>query len=431
MKKLSIAALLLCSSFPCLAQLTQDQKVADFKGLVGLYDKNYGPYQWKIKAFDYDLLKIEPWLDQVYASTDDLSFYDICVRYVASLHDFHDEFTLPSLYEAYLPLTADIYDGKVLIDYVDTLALPPASFPISIGDEIVSVDGVSVQQWITELAPYSVNGEGNPVSRDRLAVATMLDRYQGWYTYANKVKPGQVAIVKTKGTKGTATYEIPWQVIFGPLRSEGPVPNPSAGFGGHGRSWRSMRETARYQADTWNLSHGKNAASNAAPATTSSSSKSDLVHRMRDFGHLHPAHVLAGGLDPFGSLYPLFNPPPGFKLRLGNPNTDDFLSGTFPVGTSTVGFIRIPSFAGRRNVCVEPIRGRDCIFSDKYQRVSGGRNVKRRRRYLLRARDHAIFGSDEFPRSGVFIAGDGELAGILRTERILCRTGRISAERGG
>src|SRR5206468_5119770 len=127
------------------------------------------------------LLRLQPWLEQVYASKDDLAFYDICVRYVASLHDFHDEFHLPSFYEAYLPLTADIYDGKVLIDFVDRTALDPATYQISIGDEIVSVDGVAADTWISSLGLYSVNGQGNPVSRNRLAVATMLDRFQEFY----------------------------------------------------------------------------------------------------------------------------------------------------------------------------------------------------------------------------------------------------------
>jgi hypothetical protein len=55
--------------------------------------------------------------------------------------------------------------------------------------------------------------------------------------------------------------------------------------------------------------------------------------------------ISGSGLSPFGSTFPVFNPPAGFKLRLGALSTDNFLSGTFPVGKSTVGFIRIPTFA--------------------------------------------------------------------------------------
>src|SRR5258708_2604952 len=87
------------------AQLTPEQKLSDFKTLVALYDKNYAPYEWKVETFDYDLLKLQPWLEQVNSSHDDLSFYDICIHYVASLQDSHDEFIIPSYYEAYLPIT--------------------------------------------------------------------------------------------------------------------------------------------------------------------------------------------------------------------------------------------------------------------------------------------------------------------------------------
>ena len=65
--------------------------------------------------------------------------------------------------------------------------------PFAVGDELVAVDGRSVGEWIKALRPYAVDARGNPFSSDRIAVATMLDRYQGWYTWANKVKPGDTA----------------------------------------------------------------------------------------------------------------------------------------------------------------------------------------------------------------------------------------------
>src|SRR5579863_847050 len=224
MKRILALALFLSFGPSCFAQLTPEQKLSDFMSLVALYDKNYGPYQWKIKAFGFDLLQITPWLAQINASTDDLSFYDICVRYVASLNDFHDEFTLPSSYEAFLPFTVDIYDGKVL---VDSTFLDPVLYPFQVGDELVSVDGTSVADLITELGPYAVNGRGNPVSTNRLAAATILDRFQGFYTYASNVKPGDSARVEIRSKGKVATYTIPWQTMGISLHSEGPVPDPT------------------------------------------------------------------------------------------------------------------------------------------------------------------------------------------------------------
>jgi C-terminal processing protease CtpA/Prc len=47
----------------------------------------------------------------------------------------------------------------------------------------------------------------------------------------------------------------------------------------------------------------------------------------------------------FGGFGPIFALPAGFKLRLGSRTIDEFVSGTFPVGNFTIGYLRIPSFA--------------------------------------------------------------------------------------
>jgi len=330
-----VSALLLCVSPGLFAQLTQDQKVADFNSLVALYNRNYAPLDWKERAFAYDALDAQPWLNQIKASTDDLSFYDICIRYVASLHDSHDEFTLNAEYEAYLPITADIYDGRVLIDSIDTTALDPATYPIQIGDELLSVDGTSVSDWIGALAPYAVNGRANPVSTNRLAVGTILDRYESWYTYAEQVKPGDTAVllIKNQATGKVASYPISWQTVGYPLFHEGPISAAGAASGTARGSSRSLRDRAKASNDKWGLWSGSLPAGQASAIPPS-----------HNLSALHPARSLAGGIYPFDSMFPLFNPPPGFHLRLGAGATDNFVSGTFPAGNRTIGFIRIPGF---------------------------------------------------------------------------------------
>jgi hypothetical protein len=354
-KKFFILVALLFIAPSCFAQLTADQKLTDFKALAGLYDKNYGPYEWKKEVFGFDLLALQPWLDQVRASSNDLAFYDVCVRYVASLHDSHDEFILPSYYEAALPLTADIYDGKVLVDFVDNTVLDPGTYPFTVGDELLSVDGVSMATWMNVLAPYTVNGRANPLSVQRLATAITLDRYQGWYTYANKVQPGDFAtvVIRDQNTGKATSYSIAWETIFLPLLEEGKVPNPK-GMASMNKlpkpqtlTLRSMKERAAMGNNLWHAYMGVPAARAArmsASASVPTKSGSSLRKNLHSFSSLHADHVLAGGIDPFGSFFPLFNPPAGFQLRLGAGATDEFLSGTFPVGSKNIGFIRIPSF---------------------------------------------------------------------------------------
>jgi peptidase S41-like protein/PDZ domain-containing protein len=343
-------AVIFCLALTSNAQLTHQQKLSDFRSLVGLYNKQYAPYEWKVQAFDFDLLQLQPWLEQVNASHDDLEFYDVCVRYVASLQDSHDEFILPSGYEVYLPITADIYDGRVLVDFIDRTALDPQTYPFQIGDELLSVDGKSVGDWIVDLRPYAGNAHGNSVSEDRIAVATILDRYQGYYPYAGKVHAGDEATIVVRSQNGTtAAYKMTWHAVgpYLPLDQQGPVPNPGGNPFNKKTAFalspvkRPMRQLGQAESNSWGIWTGES----STGEETAVAKSFEKLQRLQEFSAWEPDHVVAGALFPFSSHFPSFAPPPGFKLRLGAKSTDEFVSGTFPVGNSLVGFIRIPSFS--------------------------------------------------------------------------------------
>ncbi len=337
--------MLLCTLAPIgFAQLTMDQKVADFNQLAALYAKNYAPYELRVSLIGFDLLNIQPWLTQVEQSTTDLEFYDICVKYVASLQDSHDEFTLPSIFEAWLHMDVDIYDGKVLIGYVDQDYLSPRRYPLQIGDEIVSVDGTSAADLITSFLPYAVNGEANATSRMRLAAASMMDRYQGWMTNAPSVGSNATVVVQSQNGK-TATYSIPWDKEGVPIVSEGPVPSPQALLATT-KAQGKIQNTARVinrrprpgRANPWGIYQGPREPGTPAPVPS-------YMQAMMKLRHMVAAKPLVAigsvGIYPFDNPNPLFNPPANFTLRLGSQPTDEFVSGTFPVGSSTVGYIRI------------------------------------------------------------------------------------------
>jgi hypothetical protein len=343
MRKSLLVTLVLCTASAGFAQLTPEQKNTDFMALVGLYDKNYAPYEWARDVLGFDLLNVKPWLDKVSQSKSDLEFYDICVRYVASLQDSHDEFTLPSDFEAFLPLTVDIYDGKVLIDFIDRTSLPAKKYPFQIGDELVSVDNTLVGDWITTLQPYAVNGSANPVSRNRLAASTILDRFQGWYPGAVNVGTSSTLVIRRQAGN-LETYSVAWQLFGTPLFKEGPVPNPRT----TGNSLDSVRKpepvrprTGNGVSNPWGLWTGQR----LQPQIQQVPTYMQPLRRFETLKALSPPHPLAGSIDPFSSPVPLFYPFAGFKLRLGGGQTDEFVSGTFPVGKLNIGYIRIYSMA--------------------------------------------------------------------------------------
>ena len=116
MKRFVFLILILAPGLRAPAQLTTEQRLFDFRHLANTYAQLYAPYEWKRDALKFDALDIAPWLDRLRPVKNDLGFYETCVEYVASLRDPHDSYQLPSTFVASLGFTADIYDGKVVID---------------------------------------------------------------------------------------------------------------------------------------------------------------------------------------------------------------------------------------------------------------------------------------------------------------------------
>ncbi len=357
MKRLIITIAVLTASSICWADLTPEQKVADFNQLAALYAKNYGPYEWKRDVMGFDALALKPWLDKISATKTDVDFWDLCVKYVASLQDSHDEYTIPSTYDAWLHFDADLYDGKVLIDGIDRAYLSRVDYPFTTGDELISLDGRPVAELIKEFGPYSVNGSGNPLSRDRLAVGTITERYQPWNPRAASI-PEKSTIVVKRADGTIESYTIAWDVVGTPVTTAGIVPSPrSANRLGANLDRDRPRKSAtaerpyvahggesdatQTRTEAWGLAQADALTADAPEAVP------DYMEPLAALGRMDAlkGEGRAGGLSPFGRLTPVFNPPASFRLRLGSRSTDLFLSGTFTVGANTIGFIRIPTFS--------------------------------------------------------------------------------------
>ena len=291
---------------PSLQTLTPSQKESDFRFLASLYATYYAPYEWKKQLLGFDLLNIQSWLNRVAATTTDLDFYEICVEYVASLNDTHDHFTLPSDFVARLPITADVYDGKVLIETINRTSLPEATYPFQIGDEIVSVDGKSVEQLLTDFAKYAAYA--NPISTRRLAATRIISRVQSLMPHAPDVGDNATVVVRRQ-SGATETYTIAWQKTGTPLEV-GPLAKK--------------------------------------PPVSASSSTTDYTRLLEEtrWSGVGEQGSLTGVLN-FGSRNPIFinGLPSTFTRRLGGSSADFFYSGTFKYEDLTLGYIRIPNYA--------------------------------------------------------------------------------------
>ncbi len=304
-----VLTLLFCLAAAAPAQLTTDQRIADFRNLADLYANRYAMHQWKREALQVDALNVEPWLERVRTVKDDLGFYEVCVDYVASLYDAHDNYYVPSTFEARLGFTVDVYDGKVLIDSVDRYYLPAFAFPFTVGDELVSLDGRTPEEWIAAFERYSK--AGNPRTMRRVAAEWITSRVQQVMPHAHEI--GESAIVIVRRQNGDEEqYEVPWEKSGTPLISLSPGVSPRSAATARPKAAEDVVEGPEYMRP---------------------------VRRLQNLKLPRPPAVLGEG-----ALAPVFAMPDDFALRLGARSYDPFYSGTYTSGGRKIGFIRIPDF---------------------------------------------------------------------------------------
>ncbi len=334
MRLLSAATLLLLSILPSFAQMTLSQKQDDFRQLVALYDKDYAFYEWKRDAIGFDLLNIRPWLDRLAATTDDLGYYEIAAQYVASLKDGHDTYLNPSDFVADLRFRVDLYDGKALVDAIDRTALPARGFNIQIGDELVSLDGKTPEDYITDFSKYYQDGSARSTRRDAVDFSSI--RPQSINPRAAIV--GDTADVVLRGSDGVLkNLTIKWVKSGTPFTSIGPVPNPYL------KPATPLLEKGETEAARRVKPHPVNVgpAADGEPVTSSEQQKFYRTLTKRFQLMLKPE-----SFNGLGSITPIYRRglPATFKQRLGTRSSDFFFSGTYTSGNSTVGLIRIADF---------------------------------------------------------------------------------------
>lgn len=308
-------------SFPAvaLAQLTAEQKAHEFQNLAALYSKRYGPYHWKQQAFGFDALDIKPWLERVRNSKDDLAYFEIVGEYVGNLDDGHTVFSMPSSFVAQTGLAADIYDGKVLVESIALPLLPPSQYPISIGDEIVSVDGKTAEELLDQFT--RLRKRGNPLTSRRAAADLIVYRPQSAVPRA--VELGDSSNFVFRKADGTEyALDIPWTKSGYPLTTVGPVPMPRSAERSNSsdplsllndlRNYRAPVDDHLTQGETW----------------------------LPETGETVPRRYVLG----IGSRAPFHVWPQGFVLRRGSAAADVIVTGTYQFDGFRIGYLRIPSF---------------------------------------------------------------------------------------
>ena len=290
-----------CLAFPAIAQLAPEQKLLDFQELAANFSKRYAFVEWKQDAIKWDSLNLAPWLTRVSASQSDLEFFEICAEYVAKNQDGHTAFLLNSDFEAWLGFDTDLYDGKYLIDWIDRKTLPAVAYPMAVGDELVSIDGVAPAELAAKFAVFL--GSGNARAVRRSAAGMLTDRVQFLLPRAHEV--GDAASVVIRRQNGdVVVYSMQWNKAGTPYLQAGPVPVPKT-----------------------------KAAEPTAPP---------YMRHVMGFQDLKLARSrFSIGVD---TLKPAFTLPSSFGQRLGSGKYDSLYSGSYIANGKSIGFLRIPDF---------------------------------------------------------------------------------------
>lgn len=300
-------------SFPCLAQLTTDQKIAEFLYVADSYTNQYGPYEWKKQVEGYDLLDLRPWVERIRLTGNDIEYAETLVDYVASLNDAHDSVSFPLNFSGNLGFTVDIYEGRVLVDSINRQRLPVASYPFQIGDELLSVDGERPADLIRKYRKYSI--AANPRNTDRTAASRIVSRSQVIIPSLTSLPDRSVLEVR-RANGDIESFEAPWLTSGTPrsIFGRNVIPGP-----------RNALATPGYLASVYD---------DSLPA---------YAEPMRE--HLI-AYIPLGSqaILGFGARAPIFDLPAGFQQRQGRLAADFFYSGTFQADGLRIGYIRIPSF---------------------------------------------------------------------------------------
>jgi hypothetical protein len=312
--------------------LTRDQRIDDLNALASFYAKNYAPYEWKKETQGFDLLRLTPWLHRI-RHADDLEFQEGLIEYVASLNDAHDFIAFPTTFSASLPMSVDIYDGKVLIEGLSTVVFPGAQR----GDELVSVDGRPVHSLIADFRKYAI--AANRRSTDRVAASRIVSRSQQIMPHISDLGDTATVVIRLAATGTTNTYVVPWSKFGIPVISQGPVPSPRRGNGrlalGSETQGLASAPAGAAPASLFQFGDG-GATDNTLP------SYMEPVRALLNVGVSKDYYSVLG----IGSRFPVWAPPPGFVQRPVPAGVPAFLlSGTYVSNGVRIGFLRIPTMS--------------------------------------------------------------------------------------
>lgn len=183
---------------------TKEMRVADAQTIIGLFERNYAPRDWKQESLGVSFEEMsKAFLEAAAKDMEDEAFYGLIAQYLSAFDDSHIGYYFPSTALAYLSISTDYIDGKVIITHVDA----DASDRVAVGNEIIEVDGVSIKEVLKNNLKYI--GEGNPATALRFAASRISFKPQSQFPILPD-DAGTAIVVKSLITDETNEIVLEW-----------------------------------------------------------------------------------------------------------------------------------------------------------------------------------------------------------------------------
>lgn len=192
-----------------LRMLRADERAADFDQLLEMFKSYYGPYQLKEAKLGINIEKLAGDLKaQAQNAKTDEEFMGYVMQFGAALKDGHVQFAIENsasnVARYRLPIVLASVEDKAIVGDIDaTLA---AFSEISKGDEILSVDGKTPQEWMKAALKYRAT------ARDLSDKAVMITSAVNRRSYMTDLIPNSpMAEIKFMTADGeTKVVSLPW-----------------------------------------------------------------------------------------------------------------------------------------------------------------------------------------------------------------------------
>lgn len=192
-------------------QYTKDKMKSDLDFIRNTFSVHYAPAQWKAKYSGWDLETEISKAKERIQNSDKIGvrdFQKIVRDFFKSTKDYHVSVYFQSTESASLPFRIKGAHGRYFFTYINYRHLSSLAFPISPGDELISIDGKPTEQVINELRDREIGYATD--STDRAFAEMFLTNRHGLLGHI--VPKGPVLIqVKSAFTGTVSSYQLIWK----------------------------------------------------------------------------------------------------------------------------------------------------------------------------------------------------------------------------